>query len=603
MHTCIGNRRCDLRHRFLLATGARKRCHCSHDTRCPSRNELSPTDENESGNRKAKKGPMTAKPSDMTPTVDLTHVKGTGPVRYRHPIYVDLLPPCNNVCPAGENIQAWLALAQGGKYREAWETLVRDNPMPAVHGRVCYHPCENACNRGELDAPVTIHAIERFLGDLASAEGWQFGVKAKSSGKRILVVGAGPSGLSAAYHLAGLGHWVEIREAGPLPGGLMHFGIPAYRLPREILMNEIKRIESMEVAVVLNHKVEDLLAEKSAGNFDAVFVAIGAGVGKHVDIPARDAVRVLDAVTLLHDVTTGEPPRLGRRVVIYGGGDTAMDAARTAKRLGAEEALIVYRRDRSHMPARAFEVDEAIEEGIKIKWLTKIKEIAGQDLTVEMMELDDKGRPQPTGRFETLQADAIVLALGQETDSNFLRRVPGIEFAENGIVKVGPDMMTGHAGIFAGGDMVPGERSVTASVGHGKRAARHIDAWLRGQRYERPNKHPLATFGMLHLPVYSDAEPHPEKILAAIDRVSGFEEVVAGLTDKEARYEAQRCLSCGNCFECDNCYAACPEGAIVKLGPGRRYRCDYTKCTGCAVCFEQCPCHAIEMVPEAEGND
>lgn len=545
---------------------------------------------------------MVAKPGDMTPVIDLTREKGAGPIRYRRPIYADLLPPCNNACPAGENIQAWLDLAQAGKYREAWETLVRDNPMPAVHGRVCYHPCETACNRGELDAAVGIHAVERFLGDLAAKEGWPFKIELPPSGKRVLVIGAGPSGLSAAYHLARQGHAVEIHEAGPVPGGMMHFGIPAYRLPREDLMNEIERIQAMGVNIVLNRKVEDVLAEKSAGKFDAVFIAIGAEVSKHIDIPARDAGRVLDAVSLLHNVKEGEVPHLGRRVVVYGGGNTAMDAARTARRLGADEALIVYRRDRVHMPARAFELEEAVEEGVKIKWLTTIKNIVGPDLTVEMMELDSKGRPHPTGQFETLKADAIILAIGQETDSAFLRQVPGVEFAEDGVVKVGPDMMTGHAGIFAGGDMVPGERSVTVSVGHGKRAARHIDAWLRRETHPRGARHPLVSFAMLHLPVYSDATPSPQKTLAAAERISGFEEVVAGFTEQAARYEAQRCLSCGNCFECDNCYAACPEDAIIKLGPGRRYRFDYTKCTGCAVCFEQCPCHAIEMVPEPEGN-
>ena len=546
---------------------------------------------------------MDSKLSDMTPVVDLTREKGTGPVRARRPIYVDLRPPCNHACPAGENIQAWLDLAQAGKYRQAWETLVRDNPMPAVHGRVCYHPCENSCNRSELDAPISVHAVERFLGDLATQEGWPFKIDAPPSGKRVLIVGAGPSGLSAAYHLARLGHSVEIRDAGPLPGGMMHFGIPAYRLPRAELMREIRRIEAMGVKIVVNHKVADVLGEKAAGGFDAVFVAIGAGIGKHVDIPARDAVRVLDAVSLLHTVTTGEAPRLGRRVVVYGGGNTAMDAARTAKRLGADEALIVYRRDRAHMPAHAFEADEAMEEGVKIKWLSTITEVVGPELTVETMELDAAGRPQPTGRFEKLSTDAIVLALGQETESGFLRQVPGIAFAPDGAVTVGPDMMTGHAGIFAGGDMVPGEQSVTISVGHGKRAARHIDAWLRGGRHDVPLKHALATFDMLHLPVYSDTAPRPQKTLALTERSRGFDEVVAGLTEKEARYEAQRCLSCGNCFECDNCYAACPEGAIVKLGPGRRYRYDYDKCTGCAVCFELCPCHAIDMVPELGRND
>jgi NADPH-dependent glutamate synthase beta subunit-like oxidoreductase len=538
---------------------------------------------------------------DMSPLVDMTRRRQTGPTRSAHPVYVGLLPPCNNACPAGEDIQGWLDLAQAGKYRAAWQHLVRDNPLPAVHGRVCYHPCETACNRAELDAPVSVHAVERFLGDLATKEAWTFEAAAAQSGKRVLVIGAGPSGLSAAYHLARMGHSAEVHEAGPLAGGMMHFGIPAYRLPREDLMREIGRIEAFGVKIVVNHKVDDVLAEMTAGRFDAAFVAIGADVGKHVEIPSRDAVRVLDAVSLLHDVQTGDPPRLGRRVIIYGGGNTAMDAARTARRLGADEALIVYRRDRAHMPARAFEADEALEEGIKIKWLTTIKEIVGPALTVEQMELDAEGRPQPTGRFETLTADAIILALGQTTDSGFLRHVPGIAFGSDGMLTVGPDMMTGHEGIFAGGDAVAGERSVTISVGHGKRAARHIDAWLRGARYEAPNKPPVVSFDMLHLPVYSDADPRPQRTLAVADRISGFEEVVSGLDAKAARYEAQRCLSCGNCFECDNCFGACPETAIVKLGPTLGYRVDMTLCTGCAVCVEQCPCHAMEMVPEPSG--
>lgn len=541
---------------------------------------------------------MTTRQPDFTPIIDLVAQRGTGPVRERRPVYVDLLPPCNNACPAGENIQAWLAHAQAGRYREACLTLVRDNPLPAVHGRVCYHPCESSCNRQKVDSAVSIHAVERFLGDLASREGWRLPIDASPSGKRILVVGAGPCGLSAAYHLARMGHTVEIHDAGPLPGGMMHFGIPAYRLPRAELMKEVRQIEAMGVKIVINRKVEDLLADKEAGGFDAVFTAIGAHVSKHVDIPARDAARVLDAVSFLHGVSVGEQPRLGRRVVIYGGGNTAMDAARTAKRLGAEEALIVYHRDRAHMPAHAFEADEALEEGVRIKWLTSIKEIAGSALTVEIIELDGQGRPQPTGRFETLTADAVVLALGQQTDSGFLRKTPGIQFKPDGAVIVAPNMMTGHPGIFAGGDMASSERSVTSAVGQGKKAARHIDAWLRGKEHDRPAKHQIVSFDMLHLPIYSDAEQSVQQVAPVAARMTGFAEVVAGLSEDEASYEAKRCLSCGNCFECDQCYAACPEQAIEKLGPGRRYRYLFDRCTGCAVCFETCPCHAIEMIPE-----
>jgi formate dehydrogenase (NADP+) beta subunit len=535
---------------------------------------------------------------DFTPIINLVGEPGTGPVRERRPVYVDLLPPCNHACPAGENIQAWLAEARAGRYHEAWLLLVKDNPLPAVHGRICYHPCENSCNREKLDSAVSIHAVERFLGDLAEREGWRLPIEAQPSGKRALVVGAGPSGLSAGYHLARLGHTVEIHDAGPLPGGMMHFGIPAYRLPREELMKEVRQIEMMGVKLTLNHKVDDLLAEKVDGHFDAVFVAIGASISKHVDIPARDAARVLDAVSFLRGVSTGERPLLGRRVVVYGGGNTAMDAARTAKRLGAEETLIIYHRDRAHMSARAFEADEALEEGVKIKWLTSIKEIAGQSLTVEVMELDSDGRPHPTGQIDRLEADAVVLALGQQTDSKFLRKVPGIEFRADGTVIVGPNMMTGHQGVFAGGDMVPSERTVTTAVGHGKKAARCIDAWLRGEEYHDLPKHPIVSYEMLHLPIYSDAERQKAPMLPAASRAAGFAEVAGGLNEQEATYEAQRCLSCGNCFECDQCYAACPEQAIEMLGPKRGYRYLLDRCTGCAICFQTCPCHAIEMIPE-----
>ncbi len=427
---------------------------------------------------------MVDRPSDITRPTDLrSHERGTGPVRTRRPVYVDLLPPCNSACPAGENIQAWLSHVQSGAYEEAWQALVADNPMPAIHGRVCYHPCETACNRGHLDETLSIHAIERFLGDMAREKGWRPRIVGRPSGKRVLVIGAGPSGLSAAYHLARLGHEVEIHEAGPTAGGMMQFGIPAYRLPRDVLRDEVERIEGMGVEIILNHKVDDILAEKERGRFDAIFVAVGAHIGKKVDIPARDAGQILDAVSFLKDVETGNPPNLGRRVAIYGGGNTAMDAARTAKRLGIDEALIIYRRDQEHMPAHDFEAEEALAEGVKINWLRTIKEIDRTSFKVEIMRVEN-GRPVGTGEFETLEADALILALGQNTDTHFLREVPGVEFESDGTVIVGPDMMTGFEGLFAGGDMVPSERTVTVAVGHGKKAARFIDGFLSGARYQ-----------------------------------------------------------------------------------------------------------------------
>lgn len=541
---------------------------------------------------------MTFLKTDLTVETNLQeHGSGTGATRSKRPVYVDFLPPCNHACPAGENIQAWLALAQSGDFFAAWRKLTEENPLPAIHGRVCYHPCESACNRTELDSAVSIHAVERFLGDLAISENWQFAKPETKSGKKILVIGAGPSGLSAAYHLARMGHEVEIYEAGPVAGGMMNFGIPAYRLPRNILRAEVKRIEEMGVKIRLNYKVTDVLAEKQAGNFDAVFIAIGAHIGKKTEIPAREAGKILDAVSFLKDVELGLQPKIGRRVAIYGGGNTAMDAARTAKRLGAEEALIIYRRDRENMPAHDFEADEALSEGVKIHWLRTIKNLDSSAMTVERMEIRD-GKPAGTGEYETLEADSLILALGQDTETGFLKGVEGIEFKQDGTVVVDNRMMTGHAGIFAGGDMVPSERTVTIATGHGKKAARNIDAWLGAKTYQKAPNNPVIGIEKLRVWYRTDAPPVPQNHLQPEIAAIGFDEIVAGYSAEEAQYEAQRCLSCGNCFECDGCFGACPEDAIIKLGTGNRYQYDYDLCTGCGTCYEQCPSHAIDLVAE-----
>ena len=379
----------------------------------------------------------------------------------------------------------------------------------------------------------------------------------------------------------------------------MHFGIPAYRLPRNILQAEVQRIADLAVNIRLNYKVSDVMDEKTRGNFDAVFIAIGAHIGKKTDIPAREAGKILDAVSFLKEVELGGTPRIGRRVAIYGGGNTAMDAARVAKRLGAEEALIIYRRDREHMPAHDFEADEALSEGVKIHWLRTIKNLDETSITVERMNIVD-GRPVPTGELETLEADSLILALGQDTETDFLKGIDGIQFQPDGTVVVDEHMMTGHAGIFAGGDMVPSERSVTIATGHGKKAARNIDAWLHGTTYDKKPNNAIVNIEQLqvwfrtHAPLQQQVHLEPEKA------VGSFDEIVGGLSESEARYEAQRCLSCGNCFECDGCYGACPEGAIIKLGKGNRYEFNYSLCTGCEVCFEQCPCHAIDMVHESQ---
>jgi 2-oxoacid:acceptor oxidoreductase delta subunit (pyruvate/2-ketoisovalerate family) len=542
------------------------------------------------------------KPFAITLDPGSSRANRTGSWRTQRPIYVDRLPPCNAQCPAGEDIQGWLFHAESGHYEAAWRHLTRDNPFPAIMGRVCYHSCEGACNRGKLDQAVGINSVERFLGDEALRRGWRFEPPAEESGQHVLVVGAGPSGLSAAYHLRRLGHRVTVLEAGPMAGGMMRFGIPKYRLPRDVLDAEVQRVADLGVTLQFNTKVFDLAQTMKDGGYDATFLAIGAHIAKRAYIPAKDSSRILDAVSVLRSMEGEDKPMLGRRVVVYGGGNTAVDVARTAKRLGATEAIIVYRRTRERMPAHDFEIEEALQEGVMVKWLSTIKqagnEYGDQALTIEKMVLDDKGHPQPTGEFETLEADSLVLALGQDVDLSLLDNVSGLQ-TQDGVVQVDADtMMTGHPGVFAGGDMVPAERNVTVAVGHGKKAARHIDAWLRGRRLELPPKHGAATFERLNTWYYSDAPKTLRPQLDLARRTSSFDEVQGGLTEDNALFEARRCLSCGNCFECDNCYGVCPDNAVIKLGPGKRFQFNYDYCKGCGICAAECPCGAIDMVPE-----
>jgi 2-oxoacid:acceptor oxidoreductase delta subunit (pyruvate/2-ketoisovalerate family) len=382
-------------------------------------------------------------------------------------------------------------------------------------------------------------------------------------------------------------------------GGMMRFGIPKYRLPRDVLDAEMQRIIDMGVTLQLGTKVDDIAQTMKDGAYDAAFLAVGAHIAKRAYIPAKDSSHILDAVSVLRSMEGEEQPMLGRRVVVYGGGNTAIDVARTAKRLGATEAIIVYRRTRERMPALDFEVEEALQEGVMVKWLSTIKQSGdGGVLTIEKMVLDAKGNPQPTGEFETLESDSLVLALGQDVDMSLLDGVPGLVM-NDGVVQVDPaTMMTGHAGLFAGGDMVPADRNVTVAVGHGKKAARHIDAWLRGIRLAPVPKHAPATLDRMNPWYYSDAPKTVRPQLDLARRTSSFDEVQGGLTEDNALFEARRCLSCGNCFECDNCYGVCPDNSVIKLGAGKGFEFNYDFCKGCGLCATECPFGAIDMVPE-----
>jgi formate dehydrogenase beta subunit len=536
--------------------------------------------------------------NDITKPIDLSaHAEGTGPKRFQRPVYVDFMPPCNSACPAGENIQAWLAYAQAGNYFEAFQQLVEDNPFPAIMGRVCVKPCETGCNRNHIDTTVNIHAVERYIGDEAIKQKWpvQFGLI--STGKKVLVVGAGPSGLSAAYHLTRMGHEVDVFEASGHAGGLLWTGVPEYRLPKEILEFEVERIFRTGVKIRLNYKVQDILREKETGKFDAVYLAIGAQLIHQEEFVHDDSVFITDAFSFFNQVKSNSSPYIRKKVVIYGGGKLAMYLARMIKRFDSE-ALVYFPGDKKLMPAYDYETEDALAEGVEVQLLRSIRTIKKNTITLEKMKVE-KGKATGANEFETVNADVLIIANRQETDSAFLGSVQDIGINADGTVSIDTQRMTGWDGIFAGGDMLPGEnRSSTIAIGQGKKAARYIDNYLKKQTFIKPDKHPTAGYRKLHMWYQTNAPQKEQDKLAPAEAVKSFDEVIAGLPESEARFEAQRCLSCGNCFECDGCFGACPEDAIIKLGKGNRYKFNYNACTGCAVCYEQCPCHAIEMIPE-----
>jgi NADPH-dependent glutamate synthase beta subunit-like oxidoreductase len=537
------------------------------------------------------------KPFAITLDVGSSLVNHTGSWRNSRPVYVSRKPPCNHQCPAGENIQAWLFHAESGHYEQAWRKLVEDNPFPATMGRVCYHTCEGACNRAKIDEAVGINSVEGFLGDQAIARGWKFaGGKApsgkKGAGRRrrsVRSVGGLPSGPPGPCRDGARGRAHARRH-----DAFRHSEIPSAppgarrRGPAHCGHGRHHRLQHQgleRAGVPPSRRLRRRVPGRRCPHCEARV---------H---PAGDSAKVLDAVAVLRSMEGEDKPMLGRRVVVYGGGNTAIDVARTAKRLGASEAIIVYRRNREKMPAHDFEVEEALQEGVMIKWLSTIKQAGESSITVEKMALDDKGFPQPTGEFETLEADSVVLALGQDVDLSLIEGVPGLA-VDDGVVQVDAQMMTGHAGIFAGGDMVPAERNVTVAIGHGKKAARNIDAWLQGASYQAPAKNELASFDKLNPWYYSDAPKTVRPMLDILRRKSTFEEVQGGLDESNALFEARRCLSCGNCFECDNCYGVCPDNAVIKHGPGKGFDFNLDYCKGCGICVAECPSGSIKMVPE-----
>jgi NADPH-dependent glutamate synthase beta subunit-like oxidoreductase len=511
----------------------------------------------------------------------------------QRPVFRRLISPCNKACPAGENIQAWLALAEERKFFEAWQEIVKNNPFPACMGRACYHFCEKACNRAVFDETVAIHCVERFLGDKAIQEGWAYPAPPqRADAQKVLVIGAGPSGLSAAYHLALKGHHVTVLERQAEAGGMMRYGIPSYRLEKETLRAEIERLLRLGVTLQLNTDVTDLASARQG--FAACYLALGAWKPRQLkDVQGPDVMTALD---LLKEAQHASP--LSGCVAVYGGGNTAFDAARTAKRLGAARVVIVYRNTAEHFSAHAEEIALAQQENIEMLPLRVIRRFSEKTLELDVMLPEKEGTLSPSGKTEKLAVTRLILAIGQEVETTLFKDLSHVTHAPDGTVSVDRHFATSEPGLFAGGDMIPSSRTITEAIGHGKNAAAAIDAYLSDSPLPTPDKIATATYDKLNTHYYEHAQKSEEQRSNA----KTFHEVFKTFSEQEAVYEARRCFSCGNCFMCDTCYGVCPDNAICKHRtsntPGNGLAFNYDYCKGCGLCARECPCGHIQMEQE-----
>jgi len=503
------------------------------------------------------------------------------------------ISPCKATCPAETSAQGYIALIAAGRYEQALDVIMQYNPFPATVGRVCTHPCETECSRGKIDRPVAICALKRFAADRVYAKRDKQSRTEQSqdtasrttvskNGKRVAIAGSGPAGLTAAHFLARMGYRVTVYEALPVPGGMMRVGIPAYRLPRAVLQREINNILALGVELRVYHPISDVNELLEQG-FDAVFLAIGAHEPQRLNIPGEEAKGVLHGVPFLRQVNLGERIDLGNRVLVVGGGNTAIDAARSALRIGAGHVAILYRRSRAEMPANEWEIDQAEHEGVTLQLLTQPIEILSQDgritgvrcVRMRLGEPDESGRrrpvPVPDSEF-MIEADALIAAVAQAPESSFLKPDHGLDISPWGTFQVDTKTLeTNRPGIFAGGDAARGPGALIEAIADGRRAALSIDRYLRQEPLlNNRDLNPLPTARPTDEDLARDLARYDVSVdgretmptAPAIERIRDFREVELGLSEQQAISEAKRCLRCGICSECYQCEEACAPGAI-----------------------------------------
>ncbi len=538
-------------------------------------------------------------------SLESTRKLQTGSWRHVRPVYQDRTSPCEVGCPAGENIPVYFQLVREKKYEEAWHKILEDNPLPGVTGRVCYHPCEGACNRTGYDEPVAVHLVERFIAERNFSNKLLPEPAGSRKSENVAVIGSGPAGLSCAYQLTRRGYRVVIYEADHEAGGMLRYGIPDYRLPKNVLDKEIADIERIGVEIRVDSRIGGNVAWSELEKYDAVFVAIGAMKSRKLDVPGEDMKGVYTGVEFLRELNTGSAPKLGRNVMVVGGGNTAIDAARSAVRLG-KKATILYRRTRAEMPAVPEEIEEAEKEGVRFEFLVapaSVVGVRGKVTGVELVRMklgepDESGRRRPVtvkGSNFSLRADTVISAVGEEPDLSFLP----YSFLKKGVrLFVDDDYSTGVPGIFAGGDAATNPNgTVVNAIRSGKEAACSIDEFL-GWRAKSNGAAPDVVKPERVNTFYFPHEKRTSVPRMSVEKSkSSFREVNRTLSEAQAVAEAERCFSCGTCLHCDVCMTFCPDVAISRNEEGD-YVIDYEHCKGCGICVAECPREAMTLVPE-----